>query len=60
MVKLEIIVAVGIMIVTNQVVVRYMFQGWKGRSWECCPIGLVSREIREAQLPTTVILWAPA
>ena len=60
MVKLEIIVAVGIMIVTNQVVVRYMFQGWKGRSWECRPIGLVSGGVREAQLPTAVILWAPA
>ena len=58
MVKLEIIVAVGIMIVTNQVAVRCMFQGWKSGSWECCPIGLVSSRIREAELPTVVNLWA--
>ena len=28
------------------------------RSWECCPIGLVSRGIREAELPTVVNPWA--
>lgn len=57
MVRVDIIAAVGVMVVTNQWTVVDSSQGWEGRRIErWCPVSLGCRGIWQEELPTVVNL----